>query len=115
MQVNPAAGPEWAGRVASLHEYWAAQLFTRDCGEAPAGCPAAALRGDAVWCTAVLCRPPPPPLASHTCLPGHGRPSPAAADITPVMFCASLVPGVWQRGYEGKLEALHRSLAGSEE
>lgn len=49
--------------------------------------------------------PPPmqltPPL-SHT-------------DITPVMFCASLVPGAWTKGYGSKLEALRRSRAPSEE
>ncbi len=39
---------------------------------------------------------------------------PLLADITPVMFCASLVPGVWNREYEDKLRGLAASSAGSE-
>ena len=64
LQVNPLAGPQWGGRVARLHQAWAAHLFDRD------------------------------------------------ADITPVMACASLVPGVWSREYTGRLQRLPQQMAG---
>ncbi|EFN55625.1 hypothetical protein CHLNCDRAFT_133789 [Chlorella variabilis] len=37
------------------------------------------------------------------------------ADITPVMFCSSLVPGAWSRQYGDKLRQLQRTLAAREE
>ena len=32
LQVNPAAGGQWALRVDALHQFWAQHLFTRDAG-----------------------------------------------------------------------------------
>jgi len=37
------------------------------------------------------------------------------ADITPVMFAASLVPGAWARDYTPRLRQLAQRLRGSEE
>eukprot|EP00887_Chlorella_sp_A99_P007949 scaffold12.g7949.t1 len=36
------------------------------------------------------------------------------ADISPVMFCSSLVPGTWERGYEKRLRELARQARGEE-
>ena len=37
------------------------------------------------------------------------------SDISPVMFCASLLPGVWQKAYRQRLEEVGRRAAAGEE
>lgn len=115
LQVNELAGAEWRQRSGQLHQFWAQRLFTRDAGERRS----AGAAGGAV-CGRSACPTDRGPVLQHLlATPQRCRCRrcccAAPADITPVMFCSSLVPGAWSRQYGDKLRQLQRTLAAREE
>ena len=68
LQVNPLAGPQWGGRVARLHQAWAAHLFDRDADITPVMAATSLLPGALSWSYDAL-----PPMAAGGGAKAEGR------------------------------------------
>lgn len=60
----------------------------------------------AAECACACLRPAAPSLSNPLANPSLSLSFLVCADITPVMFCASLIPGAWDRQYADRLREL---------